>query len=505
MPRLSFIILVARLAVAHGIEEQADACGGMGDETCLLQTNIAYHNRHKTEMHQVLADLEEVALATPEGPVVLQELLDGVMALPALKTEEAMRAAVLAQPQLQHLGERYPHLLRALAMFEDPQKTEQIKAAVFQSHPSLMKMLGQGWQGRQLSSVAPARRMPGDAGLLAFSQDQSAIMVWLEGYGCSTKISYTDFPEGKLPIAGVPVFGPDCTGWPNVKDLVVDPAAEGGYLMFTNWSSTSSKNKNTVQFVGEDGAKELGSWMSSWFSAHTFNVAADAYVYIEQNGSWPNYNYQLMSASLPKVQVTTLLSNVTGCSYPSYLTTVPGTKDMIWTCSKDYQVQNDTYKIMKYSWRAKTTEVLTHTTKWFGNLAATESHVYYSQSENKPDGSYGYAMYGCTMASCIPERVGDLASSNFILTESGEVITSAFDASWKKDPSSGPTTYWSTYNVTSTDVSRNASKVLFTITGYPKDLQIVVNKPGPEDILAGQSGGPPGPPGPAGPPGPPGQ
>jgi len=480
MTRLSSIILVAALTVAHGIEEQADACD-MHDETSLFQASVAYHKRHKTSMDQVLADLEEVALA--KGPVVLQELLHVVMALPALKTEKAMRAAVRAEPQLQDLAERYPHLLRAMAMFEDPQKIEQIKTAVYQGHPSLMKMLGKGRQGHLPSVVAPARRMPGDVGLLAFSQDQSDMIVWMEGYGCSTKVSFMGFPEGKLPIQEVSVFGPDCAGSPNIAQMSVDPGAESIYFVMGNYSQTLGY-RYTINSLNEFGGKELGSLGDSYPNG-VFNLAADcdpgAFFFIQQNGSYPNYVYALMSASLPEVQITTVLSNITGCKYPSSLRFV-GTKDMIWVCSKDYGIVNDTNTIMKYSLGAEAPEVLTQQQEYYSSLTATESHIYWMQWENNADGSGSTNfLYSCPMVACIPEKVGELPQNvyNFMIAESGELISHAWDASWEKSTSSTKL-YWSTYNWTSTDISGNGtSKFLTTTSGYPNHAQIIVHKSGP--------------------------
>jgi len=94
----------------------------------------------------VLASFKE-----KEGPGALQELAHVLMALPVLKTEEAMLAAVHAQPQLQHLAKRYPHFLHTLGIFEDPKAIRQIKDAMLELPHSSMKV-----QGRKPSALAQA-------------------------------------------------------------------------------------------------------------------------------------------------------------------------------------------------------------------------------------------------------------------------------------------------------------------------------------------------------------
>jgi len=134
--------LIATLMVAHGHVEQTDTCAsGMDDETCLIQTKVAMKKHQKpVQAYEWLAELEEVASA--DGQDTLKELVHGVMALPVLKSEKAIREAA-QQSELHNFANRHPHLKQILTKFEDPQVLEQIKTAAYHGEPSFLKLMRQ--------------------------------------------------------------------------------------------------------------------------------------------------------------------------------------------------------------------------------------------------------------------------------------------------------------------------------------------------------------------------
>jgi hypothetical protein len=115
----SLVVWAAILTVASGT---AGTCEG--DEVCLFQTSVTKHKHHMTDIHEVLDAAEK------EGPMALDTLVRGVMTLPVTPTEEAMRAAVRASPELRHITQNFPHLLSSTRIFEDPRTIDSIKAAV---------------------------------------------------------------------------------------------------------------------------------------------------------------------------------------------------------------------------------------------------------------------------------------------------------------------------------------------------------------------------------------
>lgn len=477
----SAILLLCFSGLVVGYDETCEAkgesCVAPDDEVELMQTRTQVH-KHKhsrmtnTDMHELLTSFEE-----KEGPAALQELMQVLMVLPVLKSEGdmlAFHAAVQAQPQLQQLAQRYPDFMHTLGVFEDPKIIPQIKAAVFtlkahqpsaiaQERPSLTKMLGQA-QGHQLSR---------DTTLLGLSQDPSAILAWVEGYGCSATVGFTDFPDASMGIKSVPIFGPDCQGNPWITNLGVRPKDNGAVVVFANYSMETSKSSYSLAFVGETGGYTFMGSLGSSVSASSFGV--DALYYIKESGKWPNQTYQLMSASPQKYQeaVTNELVNITSCLYPSQMKSVPGSDTMIWQCSKDFSNQNSTYKIMKYSLVSTTPEILVESKDHLSYTSLTGSQLYYSMHEQNGNSSeWHYVVYSCLIAKCDPVKVGALPKGtyNFIVTESGELVTTRW-TSWKVSSNKG-SEHWTTYNVSVSSLDDSYTKMLFPIGGT-SNLQIV--------------------------------
>jgi hypothetical protein len=227
-------------------------------------------------------------------------------------------------------------------------------------------------------------------------------------------------------------------------------------------------------------------------------VAADTFYYVNRTGSYPSYSWSLMGTSMSDFTSTTLVSNISYCYYP-YATPAPETGDVIITCSKFWKNKTDTYKLMKYSPKTKTTEIMnTSSSMYFSGAKVVGSKVLWSRHEKQPNGKYGYSLYGCDIASCVPARVGGLGKSSLyqsVITESGEVISGAY-TNWRVSSSSG-SVYWTEYNLTSSDLAKGTSKqVMKPFTGgFNKPTYLAIK---PLEVV-GQ--GPPGPPGPPGAPG----
>jgi len=471
----SAILLLCFSGLVMGYDETCEAkgesCVAPDDVVELMQTRTQVH-KHKrsrmtnTDMQEVLISFEE-----REGPAALQELMQVLMVLPVLKSEGnmlALHAAVQAQPQLQQLAKRYPDFMHTLGVFEDPKAIPQIKAALFtlkahqpsaiaQERPSLTKMLGQA-QGHQLSR---------DTTLLGLSQDPSAILAWVESWGCTATLGFTDFPNASMGIESVPIFGPDCQGHPWISNLDVRLKDNGAVFVVGNYSMETSKNSYSVAFVGETGYTFMGSLGSS-VSASAFGV--DALYYIKESGNWPNQTYHLMSAS--QEAVTNELVNITSCLYPSQMKSVPGSDTMIWQCSKDWNNQNSMHTIMKYS-VGGTPEILVESKDYFGQTYLAGSQLYYSMHEQHGNSSEWHnVVYSCPIAKCDPVKVGALPKDTWqlIVTESGELVTTGY-TSWKASSSKGSES-WTTYNVSVSSLDDSYTTMLFPIGGT-SHLQLV--------------------------------
>jgi len=475
----SAILLLCFSGLVMGYDETCEAkgesCVAPDDVVELMQTRTQVH-KHKhsrmtnTDMQEVLISFEE-----REGPAALQELMQVLMVLPVLKSEGnmlALHAAVQAQPQLQQLAKRYPDFMHTLGVFEDPKAIPQIKAALFtlkahqpsaiaQERPSLTKMLGQA-QGHQLSR---------DTTLLGLFQGPSAILAWVESWGCTSTLGFTDFPDASMGINSESIFGPDCKGNPWISNLGVRAKDNGAAFVFGNYSTETSETSYSLAFVGENGYTFLGSLGSS-VSASAFGV--DALYYIKESGKWPNQTYHLMSA---QEGGTNELVNIPSCLYPSQMKSVPGSDTMIWQCSKDWSNQNSSYKIMKYS-VAGTPEILVESKDYFGHVSLTGSQLYYSMYEKNGNSSEShYAVYSCPIAKCDPVKVGALPKGayDFIVTESGELITTGW-TSWKVSSSKGSES-WTAYNVSvSSQDDYSYTTMLFSIGGT-SHLQLVATPP----------------------------
>jgi len=452
-----------------------DSCVAPEDEVNLMQLHAQVHagkhsKRAKPDMHEVLASFE-----AEEGPMALKELVQGVMALPVLKQfarnhlqDLAMLEAVRAQPRLQYLAKRYPHFLHTIGIFEDPSSIQQIKAAVFKEHQSPVKM-----QGRQPRKV---RKGKGDVQLLGTHLEKRdttdiTLFFWLQGWGCGTNFSYAANPKQADAERGeIPIFGPDCAGDPWIMALAIDPEAQVGYFVKGdsshdddgNWKSTYTMmtfRENATEIKTEE-LFDLD--VPSWIAGHTFNTASHTYNYIATSGDWPNYTYTLMIADIPKKTVTPVM-NITDCMYPNSLTVVSGSDDLLWTCSKNWELENDTSKIMKYS--GGNTEILAESEDYFGYLTTTGSEIVYSKWNC--DDTCGNEIYTCPIEDCTFVKAGmlpDGASWEFIVTESGELISSVYG---------GWTGSSSIYNVTATaEFGSGRSDVLFTTSGWPGYLQM---------------------------------
>jgi len=497
----SAVLFMYFLGLVMGYDEaceaKGDTCVGPEDKVNLMQFHAQVHagkhsKRTKHDMHKILASFEE-----EEGPMALQELMQGVMALPVLEAEEGMLEAVHAQPQLQHLAKRYPHFLHMMGILEDPKAIQQIKAAVFKEHHSFMNM-----QGQKPSAITRARRMPVDVELLSKhlqgkgDTTEISLFVWTEGWGCNTNVSFIVNPTTDAEGGEVPMLGPDCSGHPWIQELAVDPDAKGGYYVMGNSSNVDGKWKTsyTMNFMTHDTNEKLFDLTADSGLDGDFNVAANTFTYISTSGSWPDYTWTLMSADLQS-KTSTPVMNITDCKWPRQATVMPATGDIIWTCSKDWELENDTNKIMKYS--AETAEILTQSENYYGYLTSVGDHIVYSMW-NSTD--YRNDIYACSIGDCTPEFKGKMperASWEFFITNSGKLISSVY-AGW--------TGTSSMYNVTATTADGH-SDLLFQISNYPQKLQHVdmeVPVDPEEPIPADPATGPPGPAGPPGPPGPPG-
>jgi len=475
-----------------------DSCVVAEDEVNLMQLHAQVHagkhsKRAKPDMHKVLASFE-----AEEGPMALQELVQAVMVLPVLKTKEAMLEAVRAQPQLQHLAKRYPHFLHTIGIFEDPSSIQQIKAAVFKKHQSPVKM-----QGRQPRKV---RKGKGDVQLLGTHLEKENtteidLFFWLAGWGCGTNFSYAANPgQTDEEMGEHPVFGPDCAGYPHIPALAIDSEAQGGYYVKQNSSADDDgnwKTTYTMTFANGEKTEELFDLdVPKWMSGYSFNMASHTFDYIATSGDWPNYTFTLMTADILSKTVTSALS-ITDCMYPSSLTRVPGSDDLLWSCSKNWEVENDTSKLMKYS--GGNTEILAEDKDYFGYVTASGSEIVYSKWSC--DDTCGNDVYTCSIEDCTFVKAGTLpegvSSWGSILTESGALISTVYE--WTGSESK--------YSVNAIEIDTGKSDVLFTPSTWPQCLQRVdIKVPVEPDVPvpADPAMGPPGAPGPAGPPGPPG-
>jgi len=468
MANLSYIILFAALALvaAQGSEEQAGTCG-TNDETCLLQTHVI-HNKRPMEMNPVLAELEKAFSAIPEGRHVLNQLLHGVMALPALKTERDMRAAVLAHPRLQHLGRLYPQLAPAMAMLENPQT---IKA--LQNHVGRK-------QGRQPRVVTPAKRVPYHAGFLEMKKAHEigeTLLLWTEGWGCDINISYTDYPSGSFLVEHA-IFGTEpCYGWPWIQNVWVDVEAYGAYFFYGNYSQETSEYSHSIGWVDEEGTKDLGS-LGSQSTCCTFQREAKQFMCVQANHDWTAFGLKKVVSESGGLQISELSSDVAvlDCSQPDTyyggITSVPGTTDVILKCMSDWNLPDDKHKIVKVSDEGVWSTVLAESDDWINWVHVTKSYVFYSiyhwDSTTMMGGS---KVYKVGLEGGDPENIGDLSSSawQFVVDEATmSMVYGAWDF-WDSSTSQS----W--YNVTALD-EHGVSKTFLRTNGF-ENAQFAVYDP----------------------------
>jgi len=461
MKTATLFICYSVLVLGYDGTCSTESCTAPEDEVQLMQTHAKLH-KHKHSKTDVLASFEKKA-----GPVAMQELKQALMNLPSLKSKEALLSAVHAQPQLQHLAKRYPRDLKTLGIFDDVESIHELKAAMFKVRHSSMK---------------PGEKKVGEKNKLSLTKlkkdidEPAAYLVWLDSWGCDAAIAYSDFPMGH-GHGSAPLFSPDCQGWPWVDNYAVSPEEEGAYFVFGNWSDVTYETSYNVAFVGQDGVKVLGSLGPD---AHSTAFGSEALHFIQRQGDWPNETYHLMSAT-PEGGATEALA-ITDCLYPWGLKSVPGSNTLLWHCSKDWNLDNDTNKIMQWSGDGAPT-VLVASEDWFGNVVASSSKLFYSMHQERDDGTWGNNLYSCSLAGCQPEKKGPVPNDawHFVVSEFGEMITTSY-VSWSKSTSEG-TDYWTDYDVHSNtlDALGAESPALFTISGDQR-LQLLDFRQGPKDL-----------------------
>jgi len=454
MKTATLFICYSALVLGYDGTCSTESCAAPDDEVQLMQTHAKLH-KHKHSKADVLASFEKKA-----GPVALQELKQALMNLPSFKSKEAMLAAVHTQPQLQHLAKRYSRDLKTLGIFDDVESIHELKAAMFKvRHSSMAREKGTSFMKFKKDIEEPA-----------------AYLVWLESWGCDAAIAYTDFPKS-MDHGSAPLFSPDCQGWPWVDNYAISPEEEGAYFVFGNWSDVTYETSYHAGFVGEEGVKVLGSLGSN---VHSTAFGGEALHFISRQGDWPNETFHLMSATAEGGATEALA--MTDCLYPWGLKNVPGSNTMLWQCSKDWNMENDTNKIMQWSGDGAPT-VLVATEDYFGHVVVTSSKLFYSMYKERDDGTWGNHLYSCSLADCQPEEKGPVPNDawHFVVSEFGELITTSY-VSWQKTTSEG-TDYWTEYDVhdNTLDALGADSPALFTISGDQR-LQLLDFRQGPKDL-----------------------
>lgn len=464
------------------------------------------------QVFESLAELEKVASA--HGQDTLNELVHGVLALPVLKTKEAMREAV-QQSELQNFASRHPHLEHILTKFEDPQMLEQIKTAAYHEDPSFMKLMRQGrrtksnvtggWSGlqrfakerREQRSKQKSKNCNKHAAAKGTSLQQHEpnvtvevkvekpemlhLLVWTEGWGCKTTLFVALPAKGDAPLVEVPIFGDECEGWPSLcyNCLTVDMEKEGVYFTYGNYSQESGKYENKLMFLSEKGPALLADLGSS-YPQIVFDVEKDMGYALVQEGKWPDQIYQLYSGGLEgSPEVTLLMGNITygdkKCLHPSNFNLVKkdfGPPSLLFTCSKDWKDPDDENKIVVYSpVNHKIADgvgglsLVTSQADYYGYMKVLGESLYYSQWVSNPTNwkLSGYDLYSCFLDGCDPEKIGELpkqSSYNFLITGDGALLISQY-IKWDSDAGE------SVYNVTATpNLGNGTSTLLFYSNGF---------------------------------------
>jgi hypothetical protein len=235
-----------------------------------------------------------------------------------------------------------------------------------------------------------------------------------------------------------------------------------------DWDEETYETTYKVLMAGWKGLQEVGVLEGNIYHA-AFNFPDEALYYIQEEGEWPDYKYSLMRGDDKGIDVA---AEIPDCMYPYYFKLVTGSSDMIWYCNKNWEKEGDKNKIMKYSLGAKEPEMVTDNEEYFGFVTAAGSTLFYSMWEDQGDDKWGNTVYKCELSSCSPEKIGTLPEGvwEFLVTPSGEMITTTW-TSWTMSSSKG-SEYWTSYNVTSYDITTGMGMPLFSIGGT-QQLQLI--------------------------------